>query len=101
MIGKNSMSPKRNEFLMTLHDYIFSRREPFFPSLAALIHQHSHMQLALPVKLNIPVLDLTDRNESQTSGKIVVDGQARTSADVFCTFFLHETGTEYIIARIL
>ncbi|CAG5099338.1 Oidioi.mRNA.OKI2018_I69.XSR.g16459.t2.cds [Oikopleura dioica] len=58
------------------------RREPFFPSLAALIHQHGE-----------------DRSESQTSGKIVVDGGTRPPADVFCTFFLHETDTEMLTGR--
>lgn len=69
------------------------RREPFFPSLAALIHQHSHRQLALPVKLNIPLVDLTESNVTQFSGKKYVDSRsARPSAEIFCTHYLYETG---------
>ncbi|CBY19362.1 unnamed protein product [Oikopleura dioica] len=76
------------------------RREPFFPSLAALIHQHSHRQLALPVKLNIPLVDLTESNVTQFSGKKYVDSRsARPSAEIFCTHYLYETDTEMLTGK--
>ena len=98
----SNVSKKRaSEFLETIGELFYHilglncsyRREPFFPSLAALIHQHSHRQLALPVKLNIPLLDLTEPNVTRTSGKNYVDNRsARPSAEIFCTHYLYETG---------
>lgn len=71
------------------------RREPFFPSLAALIHQHSHSQLALPVKLNVPLVDISMKS---TSGRVVVDGPHHQT-DTFSTFFIHEADTEMLTGR--
>jgi tensin len=69
-------------------------REPYFPSLAALIHQHSHTPLALPVKLNIPIHDrLASSNDgtiSSTQKELRDAGAARS------IFFLHETDTEML-----
>lgn len=68
-------------------------REPFFPSLAALIHQHSHTPLALPVKLNIPLYDRL----TPSAGTISSTRQELRDAGAACSiFFLHETDTEML-----
>merc|ERR1712130_758906 len=68
-----------------------SEQEPFFPSLAALVHQHSHTPLALPVKLNIPQHDrLSHVTLSQTRQELRDAGAASS------VYYLHESDTEML-----
>jgi len=70
-------------------------REPYFPSLAALIQQHSHTPLALPVKLNIP---LHDRLAPSNGGTLSSNRQELRDAGAACSiYFLHETGEHKIM----
>jgi len=72
-----------------------SDREPNFASLAALIHQHCHTPLSLPIKLNIPQYDITttDPNNKQTNKQ-----NNHNSIDQISTtlYYLHETDTEML-----
>ena len=71
-----------------------SDEEPNFPSLAALIHQHAHSPISLPVKLNIPLHDITtnddiENNEFSTTS---IESDYDYPPDVFTT----DSGSEYL-----
>lgn len=63
-----------------------SDQEPIFASLAALIHQHAHTPLSLPIKLNIPHRDyVQEQNDDQPIGEITAN-----------CFYLFESDTEML-----
>jgi len=65
-----------------------SDREPNFPSLAALIHQHAHTPLSLPIKLNIPLFDITTND-------VIKIKNNEFSANMY---YLHESG-KYVLSQ--
>ena len=74
-----------------------SDREPIFSSLTALIHQHAHMPLSLPIKLNIPVHDITtndviENNELSTS---LIESEYDYPPDVAAS----DSGSDYLDPR--
>lgn len=72
-----------------------SDREPNFASLAALIHQHCHTPLSLPIKLNIPQYDITttDPNNKSTNKQNNHNNIDQISTTLY---YLHETDTEML-----
>ena len=68
-----------------------SDREPNFASLAALIHQHCHTPLSLPIKLNIPQYDITTTDPKSTNKQNNHNNIDQISATLY---YLHETGKE-------
>lgn len=70
-------------------------REPYFPSLAALINQHAHTPLSLPVKLNIPSTDICQNISGNGSLISRLDSLRETTAS-YSLYFLHETDTEML-----
>jgi len=63
-----------------------SDQEPVFASLAALIHQHAHTPLSLPIKLNIPGSDYV---AAQTHEAAIGEVHAKC-------FYLFESDTEML-----
>ena len=62
----------------------------YFPSLAALINQHAHTPLTLPVKLNIPLYDRFTPLNPELSYQSETPRQENTISSSF--YFLHESG---------
>ena len=63
----------------------------YFPSLAALINQHAHTPLTLPVKLNIPIYDrFLPTNGPSLSFQSDSSRNENTITSSF--YFLHESG---------
>jgi tensin len=70
-----------------------SDREPNFASLAALIHQHCHTPLSLPIKLNIPQYDITTTDPKSTNKQNNHNNIDQISTTLY---YLHETDTEML-----
>lgn len=95
----DSLPPNSDEMVQLVRHFLIegsqkgvrvagSDREPNFASLAALIHQHAHTPLSLPIKLNIPQFDITTTDHT----KITVRGSDISAS----LYFLHEADTEML-----
>lgn len=100
----DSLPPKSDESCQLVRHFLIegsqkgvkvagSDREPNFASLAALIHQHCHTPLSLPIKLNIPLYDITTTDPKSTNKQ-----NNHSNIDQISTtlYYLDETDTEML-----
>lgn len=100
----DSLPPKSDESCQLVRHFLIegsqkgvkvagSDREPNFASLAALIHQHCHTPLSLPIKLNIPLYDITTTDPKSTNKQNNHNNIDQISTTLY---YLDETDTEML-----